>query len=174
MTTAAPSRLDLDRAILRCLEAVKGMQAEAIRRAQAGETSFGVALEQQIADVVRELRGLASLLASVLASGEVHEDGALVADDRAQAPRPIECADIGAPHGHDEGRCAVPALNLLREEAQRRAQEAVEQLQALRAIRANITCPNCGALYLEGDWPFCASKANPQGHSRGTYGFRMR
>lgn len=35
------------------------------------------------------------------------------------------------------------------------------------------TCAECGERYAEGDWPFCISAANPEGHSKGAYGFRM-
>lgn len=35
------------------------------------------------------------------------------------------------------------------------------------------TCDDCGERYAEGDWPFCTSTANPEGHQRGAYGFKM-
>lgn len=37
-----------------------------------------------------------------------------------------------------------------------------------------ITCEKCGERYAEGDWPYCASKANHEGHSKGAYGFKMK
>lgn len=32
-------------------------------------------------------------------------------------------------------------------------------------------CEKCGDEYSEGDWPFCASERNPEGHKRGSYQF---
>lgn len=34
-------------------------------------------------------------------------------------------------------------------------------------------CDDCGEIYMHGDWPFCASERNPEGHAKGTYGWRV-
>lgn len=34
-------------------------------------------------------------------------------------------------------------------------------------------CIDCGEPVPVGGWPFCQSKANPAGHEKGTYGFKM-
>ena len=40
--------------------------------------------------------------------------------------------------------------------------------------RPSDVCDVCGEIVQAGDWPFCASPANPEGHTRGAYGWRMR
>jgi hypothetical protein len=30
-------------------------------------------------------------------------------------------------------------------------------------------CDRCGETLHAGDWPFCASERNPEGHAKGTY-----
>jgi hypothetical protein len=37
------------------------------------------------------------------------------------------------------------------------------------------TCSDCGHWVTVGDWPFCATPANPDGHAKGSaYSFQMR
>jgi hypothetical protein len=35
-------------------------------------------------------------------------------------------------------------------------------------------CEDCNELMFTGDWPFCASVRNPEGHTKGTYGWKMK
>lgn len=35
------------------------------------------------------------------------------------------------------------------------------------------TCDDCGERYAEGDWPFCVSERNPEGHAKGAYAFNI-
>lgn len=35
-------------------------------------------------------------------------------------------------------------------------------------------CEECGQPVPVGAWPFCASKANPEGHARGTYRWGLK
>lgn len=47
-------------------------------------------------------------------------------------------------------------------------------LQDPEWVDPNLTmCEECGEVYGEGDWPFCASPRNPDGHRRGAYTFKM-
>lgn len=39
--------------------------------------------------------------------------------------------------------------------------------------KASDCCKSCGEAVKEGDWPYCRSKANPEGHTRGAYTFKM-
>jgi hypothetical protein len=36
-----------------------------------------------------------------------------------------------------------------------------------------VECDLCGKPVWVGCWPYCASAANPEGHSKGAYAFKM-
>lgn len=37
-----------------------------------------------------------------------------------------------------------------------------------------VRCDDCGEVLEEGFWPFCFSRVNPEGHSKGVYGFKTK
>lgn len=52
--------------------------------------------------------------------------------------------------------------------------EARAYYESFLVVPDSEECPSCGERVWIGDWPFCASLANPTGHTRGTYRFRMK
>lgn len=44
---------------------------------------------------------------------------------------------------------------------------------ALYPMKTTTQCDACGDYFVEGDWPFCVSPRNPEGHKRGAYAFNV-
>lgn len=168
--------VNLDGALMSAITAIQYVHTLAVEHSQANRTTMDATLEDAIGQLVETLRGVADVYEAILPCAmatysvdvpldprDVRAKAMLAADDE-RSMFPSGLVGVGPIHDRD----------LADDPADDPADDQPGPVLRLVPRPHETLCPECGEPFAEGEWPFCASKANPEGHRRGTYGFRMR